>query len=73
MKSNLMSNIFVHSQTVYDNNPEKIYAKFTNDSVAGDAVRSGQIVGSETPLWAEQVKFKKCICHHNHIKCTLFP
>lgn len=42
-------------QTVYDNNPEKIYARFTNDSVAGDAVKSGQIMGSETPLWAEQV------------------
>lgn len=50
-----MINFYVHSQTVYDNNPEKIYAKFTNDSIAGDAVRSGQIVGSETPLWAEQV------------------
>lgn len=40
---------------MYDNDPEKIYASFTNETAAEEAVKSGQIVGGETPLWAEQV------------------
>jgi len=41
-------------QTIYDNNPEKIYAKWANETEAARAVLEGQILGGETPLWSEQ-------------------
>ncbi|CAL8127228.1 unnamed protein product [Orchesella dallaii] len=42
-------------QTVYDNSPEAIYAKWVGADTAAEAVSSGQILGSAAPLWTEQV------------------
>ncbi|ODN03290.1 Chitooligosaccharidolytic beta-N-acetylglucosaminidase [Orchesella cincta] len=53
-------------QTVYDNNPEKIYAKWVGDETAAEAIRSGQIMGSAAPLWAEQAD-------DNALESRIFP